>query len=71
MYHVADRFVAVPAMALEVWKVTCHWRYSDSSTAAVYTALTASAVYCFVQSQHAQSVQNVQGFITWHNRWHL
>lgn len=71
IYHVVDRFVAVPSLLLEVWKVMCLWQFGRTSTAAVYSMLTMTAVYCFAQSQHAQSIQDAQGFVTWHNRWHL
>jgi hypothetical protein len=72
IYHVIDRFVAVPAMSLEIWKVVCLWRYgSHVTTAAIYTVFTITAVYAFLQSQHAQSIQDVDGFVMWHNLWHL
>jgi hypothetical protein len=71
IFHVLDRFVAVPSLMLELWKVACQWQFARTTTAALYTACTVAAVYCFGRSQHAQSLQDVEGFITWHNRWHL
>jgi hypothetical protein len=72
MFHVLDRFVAVPLMTLELWKVACLWRYAPYIRVTfLYTLSTLSALYCFLQSQQAQSLQDMIGFITWHNRWHI
>jgi hypothetical protein len=72
LFHVLDRFVAVPLMTLELWKVACLWRFASNISATfLYTLSTLSALYCFLQSQQAQSMQDVDGFIIWHNRWHV
>jgi hypothetical protein len=72
VFHILDRFVAVPLMTLELWKVACLWRYAPHGfVTLLYTLSTLSALYCFLQSQQAQSLQDVKGFITWHNRWHM
>ena len=72
MYHVLDRFLAIPLMIMEVWKISCLWKYAaPRQTAVIATVLNVVAVYCFLQSQHAQSKFDVEEFILWHNRWHM
>ena len=98
IFHVIDRMVAVPLMTLELWKVSCLWRwqaYVDITTSTsiatrtvpkstsyyddyhkitvvvLYSFGTIMAVGCFLLSQQSQSLRNINGFILWHNRWHL
>jgi hypothetical protein len=70
-YHVLDRFLAVPGMGLELWKIACLWQYGRTHCAAAYQCLNLLAIYSFLQSQEAQSKRDVDSFILWHNRWHL
>lgn len=71
LYHVIDRGLAVPLMLMELWKIGCFWRHAHPQTAVASTLCNAAAIYCFVRSQHAQSAADVEGFILWHNRWHM
>lgn len=69
--HVLDRGLAMIGMLLELMKVCLLWRHQRKGFFChVYTLLCLWAIYNFGQSQHAQSIQDADGFIWYHNFWH-
>ncbi|CAB9512549.1 expressed unknown protein [Seminavis robusta] len=83
-WHIIDRLLAVPIMATEIIKVTCmalesirHFQLLPNSKAmpiplvVLYFMALIFAIYCFLQSNKAQANRDHQGFILWHNTWHL
>ena len=45
--------------------------YHSTTIVVLYTLGTIMAIACFLLSQQSQSEQDLNGFILWHNRWHL
>jgi len=71
VYHVIDRGLAIPLLIMEMFKILCVWKHAHRTIAVVATVLHVAAIYSFLQSQHAQSVVDVDGFQLWHSRWHM
>jgi hypothetical protein len=45
--------------------------YHNATVVVLYTFGTIMAVVSFLLSQQSQSQQDINGFILWHNRWHM
>lgn len=72
VFHVIDRGLAIPLLLMEIWKLLVVWTHAPARRVPVVaTVLLLGAIYSFLRSQHAQSEFNVEGFILWHNRWHM
>ena len=48
-----------------------YFDYHHIMVVVLYSYGTIMAVVCFLLSQQSQSQQDIDGFILWHNRWHL
>jgi hypothetical protein len=72
-WHVADRLLACPAMALELWKYAILLQNQTYllGTRLAYGMALIGAVYCFLKSQQAQENLDRDMFILWHTCWHL
>mmetsp|Transcript_10807 Transcript_10807/g.16074 ORF Transcript_10807/g.16074 Transcript_10807/m.16074 type:complete len:245 (-) Transcript_10807:109-843(-) len=72
IWHVLDRLLASPMSILTLAKLVCtHW-YMPSIFAFVLDFLAFGfAIMSFTFSQLAQSNHDQEGFIFWHNCWHL
>lgn len=72
IYHVIDRFSASSSLCMELGKVFLMGYYKVRPTTLVfYGAAAVAAVFAFLQSQASQVEENRDGFVFWHNMWHL
>ena len=46
-------------------------QYHNTTVVVLYTFGTIMAVVSFLLSQQSQSQRDIDGFILWHNRWHM
>ena len=53
------------------WRSHYYDDYHHTTVIVLYTFGTIMAIACFLSSQQSQSQQDIDGFILWHNRWHL
>lgn len=71
-WHVADRLVATPALMLESSKVVAMIHHKVKPHVLIsYSLALLSAVYCFLKSQEAQAHVDRDGFVLYHNLWHM
>jgi len=71
-WHVADRLVATPALLLETSKIVAMVYHKVKPCILLsYSLALAFAVYCFAKSQEAQDRLDRDGFVLWHNAWHM
>ena len=71
IFHVVDRFMAIPSFVFEARKMFLLWTYSRWHIASGNTVLLLLAAGAFLLSQRAQSHDNRDGFVLWHNIWHM
>jgi len=69
-WHNVDRWLACTNMTLQLGELICMYRFTRPVVFASYIGCTAAAVISFLNSQHAQSALDTEGFIFWHNCWH-
>lgn len=70
LWHVVDRWLACTNMAFQLSELICIYRFTRTGIYMSYLACTFAAVVSFMNSQHAQSALDTEGFIFWHNCWH-
>ncbi|KAL9187730.1 hypothetical protein ACHAXT_006108 [Thalassiosira profunda] len=71
LWHTVDRFVACVMMSLEIAKMVALRPYTRPLIYLVYLCCVGGAAFCFLKSQGAQQTLNADGFVFWHNGWHL
>lgn len=71
IYHTIDRFLAFFLLILEVCKIVTMAPHCRRNTFMLYASACAVAVASFFKSQEAQSNEDTDGFVFWHNIWHL
>mmetsp|Transcript_9450 Transcript_9450/g.13880 ORF Transcript_9450/g.13880 Transcript_9450/m.13880 type:complete len:248 (-) Transcript_9450:1664-2407(-) len=71
VFHVIDRFMACTNMILLFGKLAAFYFHSRPSNFYASLASTSFAVLSFMNSQDAQELHDPEGFIFWHNMWHL
>lgn len=70
-YHMIDKFCALPLVGLEITKIITMFQ-NGHRMASILTGIAFSfAIFCHTQSSSSQTVQDLNGFIFWHNMWHL
>ena len=69
--HTADRLLACPMMVFELAKVITMFPHVRTGTFSLYVLSVSVAVYSFIKSSQAQDNHDANGFIFWHNCWHL
>lgn len=69
--HVLDRFLACPLVCFELAKILTMYPHICPMTFTCYAASFICAIFSFLKSQVAQSEEDCEGFIFWHNCWHL
>lgn len=71
-WHIADRIVATPAMLLEAFKILVMLYHKVNPKVVLsYGIAIVFAVYCFHKSQEAQKALHRDGFVLYHNLWHM
>ena len=70
LWHIVDRWLACTNLTFHLGELICIYRFTRPCIYASYIACTAAAVVSFLNSQHAQSALDTEGFIFWHNCWH-
>lgn len=71
LFHVLDRIFALPLTFLELFKIIIMLPRVHRTTAVLYALSFAIAIYSHVQSSAAQTRQDVDALIFWHNMWHM
>ena len=71
LWHTVDRFVACVMMSLEIAKMIALRPYTRPLMYLVYLCCVGGAAFCFLKSQGAQQTLDADGFVFWHNGWHL
>ncbi len=69
--HVVDRFMAVTNLTLQIWKITAISFYGRPKHFYCQLSAVTFAIFCFMNSQDAQEAQDMDGFVFWHNCWHI
>jgi hypothetical protein len=64
MWHVWDQGAAILMFVMDIWHISC-------KPTKKYMLLLMLAVLAFLQSQQAQARQDRDGFVLWHNVWHM
>jgi len=70
LWHMVDRVLACANLAFHCGELICIYRFTRPGIFVSYLACTAIAVFSFLNSQHAQSALDTEGFVFWHNCWH-
>ena len=71
LWHLFDRLLACICMSLHLAETICSHRFTRPGIYLLSLACTAFAVFCFLKSQEAQIALDTDGFIFWHNMWHI
>jgi len=71
MVHVMDRFMAVSMMILNSWKIHALFFHVRPGTFCTQLAAFSFAAFAFLNSQDAQESHDTDGFVFWHNAWHV
>jgi len=69
--HVIDRFMAMVNLAIQSWKVATLFYHARSGTFFCQLCAIIFAAFSFMNSQDAQQAHDPEGFIFWHNMWHI
>jgi hypothetical protein len=69
--HVFDRFMAVFNVTLQFWKLFEIFFHGRPGTFYVQLCAITFAIFSFMNSQDAQEAHDCEGFIFWHNCWHV
>jgi len=69
--HVIDRCLALPNCAVEILKIYMSYKFVRTETFVIHAVGLLCALYAFMKSQEAQSNLDADGFIFWHNTWHI
>ena len=70
-FHVADRYFAVPLVFVELCKLLIMFQYVRPLFLFLYVSAFAFAIYSHQLSSMCQTAKDLNGFIFWHNMWHL
>mmetsp|Transcript_14568 Transcript_14568/g.19921 ORF Transcript_14568/g.19921 Transcript_14568/m.19921 type:complete len:266 (-) Transcript_14568:1102-1899(-) len=71
IWHTLDRCVAVPLFLCELIKIWLMIPHTRRGVMTTYTSSTAIALLSFMMSQRSQKELNTDGFVFWHNMWHM
>lgn len=71
LIHVFDRLLAMPNFIIETLKILYSYNFVRSETFLISVSCLPLACFFFLKSSEAQVAQDVDGFIFWHNMWHL
>ena len=71
IWHIIDRCLACTLMSLELVKLLVMSRYTRPMVYVLGLMCCGFAMCCFLQSQKAQQALDADGFVFWHNGWHL
>jgi len=69
--HIFDRCLALPNFLVETAKILYAFNYVRRGTFWISILCLPCAAFCFLKSSDAQVAQDTDGFIFWHNMWHL
>lgn len=71
LIHVVDRCFAIPNFFTEIAKIYFSYRFVRTETFLIHVIGLFCASFAFYMSSEAQSNVDANGFIFWHNTWHL
>jgi hypothetical protein len=69
--HVIDRGMASILCGAYIWKMIAFYRHGRPSTFFVKFFCFILALFSFMNSQDSQEARDPDGFIFWHNMWHM
>lgn len=69
--HVLDRIMALFCFILQIWRLSSLWCHVRTNTFFFHLGAFIFAIFCFMNSQEAQQFHDPDGFIFWHNLWHI
>lgn len=69
--HVIDRVFATFMTVTYSWKMFALYFYARPTTFFIQLAAFSFALFSFMNSQDAQESKDPDGFVFWHNCWHM
>jgi len=69
--HILDRIMALFCFILQIWRISSLWWHVRANTFFLHLSSFTFAIFCFTNSQNSQQYHDPDGFIFWHNLWHV